>query len=347
MNKIDTAVAWCVGIANDDAHGYDNVNRHGPDYDCISLLVHGWREAGVEIKASGSASFHTRAVEAGFVDVTNGVNLKTGEGTRKGDLIVRKGAHAAMVVDENATLVEALWNELGLATGGEPGDQTGREIVVQPWRVSGSGWTHVFRWPTFQVDKSSVLSGNRYLSVEEMQPNASYIAAYLAANGWTLNAIAGMLGNMQHESTINPGIWQSLNEGNLSGGFGLVQWTPATKLIEWAESTGRVYTDIDAQLERILWELANGEQFYKTDAYPITFEAFTKSSKSPEYLAGAFLYNYERPKEYNITPRQTAARYWFNYLSGIDFEYTPGGSTSIKRHSLSLLLMWAATRRRF
>ena len=40
--------------------------------------------------------------------------------------------------------------------------------------------------------------------MEQMQVNASYIWAYLQAQGWTLNAVAGMLGNMQSESAINP-----------------------------------------------------------------------------------------------------------------------------------------------
>lgn len=37
-----------------------------------------------------------------------------------------------------------------------------------------------------------------------MQVNARYIWAYLQAKGWTLNAVAGVLGNMQSESSINP-----------------------------------------------------------------------------------------------------------------------------------------------
>ncbi len=340
MTTIDKAVNWAVGIANDEAHGYDNVNRSGPDYDCISLLVHAWKNAGVTIKASGSASFHTRAIEAGFLDVTNRVNLETGEGTRKGDLMIRRGEHAAMIIDNNGTLVEALGNELGLATGGQPGDQTGREIVVQPWRQNNPPWDMVCRWSTYMVDKSSVTSANRYLGDAEMQPNALYVAAYFVEKGWTVNAIAGMLGNMQHESTINPGIWERLEEGNTARGFGLVQWTPATKLIDWA--AGLDYTDIDVQLDRIIWELENGEQFYKTDTYPINFRDFSHSAKSPEYLAGAFLYNYERPEEYNIEPRQRAAREWYDFLSGVDFMPRPIG----RKHALSLLLLWAATRRR-
>ena len=37
--KIDKAVTWAVGIANDNSHGYDQADRWGPDYDCSSLVI--------------------------------------------------------------------------------------------------------------------------------------------------------------------------------------------------------------------------------------------------------------------------------------------------------------------
>lgn len=56
--------------------------------------------------------------------------------------------------------------------------------------------------------------GNTYnssntLTMTQMEVNATYIWGYLNNQGWTLNAVAGMLGNMQSESAINPGRWQS------------------------------------------------------------------------------------------------------------------------------------------
>ena len=59
---------------------------------------------------------------------------------------------------------------------------------------------------------------NAYLTTAQMAGNAQYIADYLIARDWTQNAIAGMLGNMQRESNINPGLWESLIYGNMSGG---------------------------------------------------------------------------------------------------------------------------------
>lgn len=344
-NAVQRACDWAIAIANDESHGYDQGHRWGPDYDCSSLLITAWELAGVPVKTNGArrtGDMYKPFLECGFVDVTSLVDHTTGAGSIKGDVWLTPYDHTAMICDDNLNFVEAHSNENHGATGGQTGDQTGGEIDVNPWHQNNPEWTYVLRYLGFlRADKTTVISANRYLSVDEMQPNAVYIAAKLLDAGWTLNAIAGMLGNMQHESTINPGIWQSLHEGNLSGGFGLVQWTPATKYMEWAAANGYTdYTDIDGQIARILWELENGEQFYSTTTYPITFAEFSASTRSAEYLAGAFLYNYERPEEYNIEPRQTAAKYWFTYLSSLT-----GGFTPHRSKGLSLLLMYAALRR--
>lgn len=188
-----------------------------------------------------------------------------------------------------------------------------------------------------------IYSGNRYLTREEQEANATYIKDFLLQRGWTLNAICGMLGNMQAESTINPGIWQNLTE-NTSNGFGLCQWTPATKLISWANDKGLDPADMDTQLLRIIYEVETGTQYYKTPTYPLSFEAFTQSEKSPEYLAGAFLYNYERPKNYNIKPRQTNARSWWTFFGGSS-ELSPGFIPKGKKRTLPIWLIATATRK--
>ena len=51
--------------------------------------------------------------------------------------------------------------------------------------------------------------GNDYntstaLNMAQMTINAIYLNNSLQSQGWTLNAICGMLGNMQSESSINP-----------------------------------------------------------------------------------------------------------------------------------------------
>lgn len=166
----------------------------------------------------------------------------------------------------------------------------------------------------------SIISSNAYLGVEQAYDNAKYIYDYLVNNGWSKNAVCAMLGNMQSESTINPGIWENLDSSNSSGGYGLVQWTPSTKYIDWAIGQGYEYewqySQLLPQLKRIEYELANNIQWIATDLYPMTFLAFSKSSRSVEELALAFLHNYERPADLNQPNRSSQARYWYDLLSG-------------------------------
>jgi len=149
--------------------------------------------------------------------------------------------------------------------------------------------------------------------MEEMTENAEYILGYLLDKGWSREAICGMLGNMQTESTINPGIWQNLDAGNTRLGFGLVQWTPATKYINWANKRGLATAAMDSNLKRIEWEVQNNVQWINPS---MTFRQFTKRTTSPEDCARLFLKHYERPANPNQPARATQARYWYNNLSG-------------------------------
>ena len=163
------------------------------------------------------------------------------------------------------------------------------------------------------------ISGNRYLSLSEMQNNVDIIHYYFRSQGWSDNAIAAMLGNMQSESTINPGIWEGLEE--FKGGYGLVQWTPYTNYSNWAgdgwEDNGQ------KEMERIIYELNNGLQWISTSKYPMSFETFTTSEDTPSELAQVWLYNYERPQVKPQPIRSTRANYWYQYITGQE-PPTPG-----------------------
>lgn len=157
---------------------------------------------------------------------------------------------------------------------------------------------------------------SRPLTMSEMTDNANYILDYLTLKGWSKSAICGMLGNMQSESSINPARWQSDIVGNTSSGLGLVQWTPATKYLDWCTSNSLDYREMDSGLKRILYEVVNNLQWISTSSFPISFSEFTTSSDTPENLAHAFISNYERPADPDQPARQTQARYWFDNLTG-------------------------------
>ena len=168
------------------------------------------------------------------------------------------------------------------------------------------------------------IKGNRYLSTAEMQNNALIVKAYLAEKGWSLNAIAGLLGNMESESTINPGIWQSLIEGSGGGGgYGLVQWTPWTNYTNWADSHGYSWDDGNAQLKWIDEETVSFGQWIPTSSYNFSFNNFKVSLESPEYLASAFLKNFERAGVEVEEERRSQARTWFTFICSNAVSFTP------------------------
>lgn len=158
------------------------------------------------------------------------------------------------------------------------------------------------------------ITGNRYLTDEEMTNNAYMFFYAMSGYGWTLSAIAGALGNIQSESGINPGIWQNLYE-HPENGYGLVQWTPSTNYTNWATENGYAIDDGEGQCYWIANETVAQGQWIPTDLYPISFANYTSSEDSPEWCASAFLRNFERPASFDTeTTRQQQARAWYNLL---------------------------------
>lgn len=144
--KTDEAVRLALKIANDPAHGYDQGNRWGPDYDCSSFIISVWQDVGVPLKTAGASytgNMRSAALSVGFRDVNAQVNRQTGAGLQLGDILLNERSHVAMFVG-NGNLVHASINEFNGITGGKPGDQTGREICVRSYY--NSPWDFVLRY---------------------------------------------------------------------------------------------------------------------------------------------------------------------------------------------------------
>lgn len=115
-------------------------------------------------------------------------------------------------------------------------------------------------------------TSNAPLTLAQMENNAEIIYRYFTTDygvgvdwAWSKLAIAAMLGNMEAESTINPGRWENGDINNLNVGYGLVQWTPASKYIDWA---GAAHGNGNKQCERIEWERMTNTQFGKLSYLP-------------------------------------------------------------------------------
>lgn len=146
-NVIQDAVAWARRIAADDSHGYDQTNRWGADYDCSSFVISAYKAAGVPLECTYTGDMRGDMLRRGFADVTAACNLSSGAGIQAGDVLLNYARHTALALG-GGHIVQASINERGTATGGQTGDQTGREIYERayynyPWdcvlRYTGDG----------------------------------------------------------------------------------------------------------------------------------------------------------------------------------------------------------------
>lgn len=148
MSKTENAIAWMEKMAADNSHGYDQIYRWGQkgDYDCSAAVISAWQQAGVKVRDAGATytgNMLNAFLKCGFIDVTKSINLATGSGLKRGDVLLNTSHHTAMYCG-NGREVEASINEKGTATGGTPGDQTGREFLVRSYR--NYPWNHVLRY---------------------------------------------------------------------------------------------------------------------------------------------------------------------------------------------------------
>lgn len=247
----------------------------------------------------------------------------------------------------------------GLATN----EYTFQGFIYCPAIQSVGGYGGVFN---DVIDKSQLpYRPGQYLNESEKQLYARYICKVLMGYGWTLNAVAGLLGNLDKESTLNPDLQE---KNNSRSGYGLAQWTPGSKLVNWCKKNGLAKTDIDSQLLRIEHERGNfgvccsncrcGQYsfatrdghgcLYPTTYPPKTFNEFAVSTMAPYDLASAFLYNYERPgsiiysdsestRAAKRKERGDCANKWYEYLAG----YCSGvsGVSVIKSFNVSNFLV--------
>lgn len=158
MTKAEKAVQQMEAWAKDDSHGYDQRYRWGEkgDFDCSAAVIQSYENAGVPVRTNGATYTGNMLgvfLKCGFRDVTGAVNLATGAGLVRGDVLLNTGHHAALYCG-NGQEVEASINEHGGITGGTPGDQTGREFLIRAYR--NYPWTNILRYAESAAGGKSV-----------------------------------------------------------------------------------------------------------------------------------------------------------------------------------------------
>ena len=166
----------------------------------------------------------------------------------------------------------------------------------------------------------------------DQEKNAWIVWQFLKSKGYTEQAAAGILGNMDQESGIMPDTEQI-------GGpaYGLVQWDgSAYPLVPPATWNGREYVQnlmraagifgdyrtIKAQCQLLEWCMFNG-QYIKTSTYPYSVAQF-KTLTNISTATTAFEANFERPAATHPERVQLAIK-WYNKLHGLK-PPTPSGN---------------------
>ena len=223
MSKIDTYVNYAMSVANDNTKGYSQQRRRIAqtqeevdeikDGDCSTIVLNGLVKAGIDIgKATYTGNMTSALLAAGFQDVTTTVNLRTGTGLFRGDIVIRpktnkRNGHVAVMIDSER-LVQAQYDY-----DGKVGDSSGKEIRIQ--KYYDSPFTHVFRLnedtakPVSSVDPhlfSVTLKQNMNVRSE---PNSTSKIITVANKGLGLGiaeiSANGNWGRIQNQ--LNPAQW--------------------------------------------------------------------------------------------------------------------------------------------
>ena len=148
--------------------------------------------------------------------------------------------------------------------------------------------------------------------------NKEKVWNYLIDKGFSPEVTAGIMGNIEAESTFDP---NAINSH--SGAYGLFQWLGSRKdgLMSYAKDKGKNVNDIEVQLDYFWEELQGSEK--------ATLEALSKEGKTPEEYAEIFEESFERSGGSNLENRK-------KYAGDIFQQYSVPVTTPQKTNSLGL-----------
>lgn len=193
-------------------------------------------------------------------------------------------------------------------------------------------------------------SGGYSLSSQEGMDNMDCIYAIFNNQGYTLEAVCAIIGNMNNEGAMNPWRWQG-DRVNYSAGYGLIQFTPASDYINLqnvpyhspnlsvSQVSGGTPEDGSAQCYVIYqdtlnkWQVNIWRDYWNTSTYASeyaymqqlrnTYGRYISQSTFKtitDLKAATFIFNggYVGELELNFDPRYADAQTAYAYLSGHD-----------------------------
>ena len=192
-------------------------------------------------------------------------------------------------------------------------------------------------------------SGGYAFSSTENYDNSMEIYGILNGQGFDVAAVAGVCGNAQHESGLNPWRWQNDTVSSHLG-YGLLQWTPSTGYTSLPGATpnfststttaGATPEDGARQMQafyennpakwhdscwRTYWNKTTYSAFYDRTRYilntwgngaKITLAQFA-TINDPSYAADCFLACFEGPTTPNYLTREQTAGDFYQRFTGV------------------------------
>lgn len=151
MSKVDTYTDYMIAIANDNSHGYSQINRSGnPDFDCSSLVGHALSKAGFNINPNSTTrNLYEQLKRCGFTACNRP--------WKKGDIHLAVGHHVC-VSSDSEHIVHASIDENGTTKGRKAGDQTGKEICIRKYYNPSYGWSYHLRYKEYNESESYNMS---------------------------------------------------------------------------------------------------------------------------------------------------------------------------------------------
>ena len=344
MPNMSAAYQWAINTCNNPNVGYSQIHREQETidgityYDCSSFIWYA-------LQAGGFSLTPPPFTTSGMISILQSIGFSAVNINglwAAGDILWRPG-HTEMVYSGGTGQ--------GITMGAHGSSYPLEDQVsINSYVSSASSWTYLFRYsggaPTRQWIRGTA---SQYFTTEQMQNNALCLRDWFVTyTDWSLNAIAGMAGNIQGESTFNP---DSMEHPNLPigtvgrDGIGLVQWTtdtaadgnPLFMILTYLYGAVTDWGDPVGQCNAIMAEYGKSTGtippvtdpdfpagWIATSSYPLSFSEWAHSTADPGYLALAFQADYERPQALD-PDRAGWARTWYQYF--LDNPYSPPGPT--------------------
>lgn len=135
---------------------------------------------------------------------------------------------------------------------------------------------------------------NKYLTHYSYEDNAALVVNYLTNEGFSIESICGILGNMESESYVNPGqVQNGYSITGISGGWGLIQWTDKTALTNNTYWPGGKWYSGSKQMYVVANEVLDTAYFIPNEVYNYSGEEFKALT---DYQEATLAYFYERER---------------------------------------------------